>query len=44
MKREMDHEEYKEKREEGRTRKREKVRCAKEVYAKGGERALITRK
>jgi hypothetical protein len=36
----MDHEEYKEKREE-RARKREKAQRAKEVYAKGGERALM---
>jgi hypothetical protein len=41
MKHEMDREEYKEKQEEERARKREKARCVKEVNAKGGERALI---
>jgi hypothetical protein len=41
MKREMDREEYKEKREEERAQKREKARRAKEAYAKGGERALM---
>jgi hypothetical protein len=41
MKREIDREEYKEKREEERARKREKARRAKEAYAKGGERALM---
>jgi hypothetical protein len=41
MKREMDHEEYKEKQEEEMARKHEKARHAKEVYAKGGERALM---
>jgi hypothetical protein len=40
MKREMDREEYKDKREE-RARKREKARHAKGVYAKDGERALM---
>jgi hypothetical protein len=44
MKRVMDREEYKEKREEERARKHEKARRVKEAYAKGGERALITRK
>jgi hypothetical protein len=44
MKREMAHEEYKEKREEERARKREKARRVNEVYAKGGERALIKAK
>jgi hypothetical protein len=44
MKREMAREEYKEKREEERARKREKARRVKEVYAKGGERALIKAK
>jgi hypothetical protein len=44
MKREMAHEEYKEKREEERARKREKARCVKEAYAKGGERALMKAK
>jgi hypothetical protein len=42
MKREMAREEYKEKREEQRIRKCEKARCVKEVYARGGDRALIT--
>jgi hypothetical protein len=37
---EMDHEEYKEKREE-RVRKHEKVRCAKEAYARGGETMML---
>jgi hypothetical protein len=37
----MAHEEYKEKREEERARKHEKDRCAKEVYVRGGERALM---
>jgi hypothetical protein len=41
MKCEMDREEYKEKQEEERARKHEKARRAKEVNAKGGERALI---
>jgi hypothetical protein len=40
MQREMNHEEYKEKQEE-RARKCEKVRCAKETYSRGGEKALI---
>jgi hypothetical protein len=44
MKREMTREEYKEEREEERAQKREKARCAKEAYAKGGERALIKAK
>jgi hypothetical protein len=41
MQREMDHEEYKEKREEERAWKCEKARRAKEVYARGGEKALM---
>jgi hypothetical protein len=41
MQREMAHEEYNEKREEGRARKREKARCVKEVYARAGEKALM---
>jgi hypothetical protein len=41
MKREMDREEYKEKREKERARKHEKARHVKEVYVKGGERALM---
>jgi hypothetical protein len=41
MKHEMNCEEYKEKREEERVRKCEKVRRAKEAYARGGERALM---
>jgi hypothetical protein len=44
MKREMAGEEYKEKWEEERVWKREKARCAKEAYAKGGERALMKAK
>jgi hypothetical protein len=40
---EMDHEEYKAKREEERAQKHEKTRHAKKAYAKGGERALMTR-
>jgi hypothetical protein len=44
MKHEMACEEYKEKREEERARKREKTRCAKEAYAKGRERALMKAK
>jgi hypothetical protein len=39
--REMDREEYKEKREEVRARKREKARCAKEAYERGGEKVLV---
>jgi hypothetical protein len=39
--REMDREEYKEKPEEERARKREKARRAKEVYERGGEKALV---
>jgi hypothetical protein len=38
MKREMDREEYREKWEEERTRKREKAWRAKEAYDRGGER------
>jgi hypothetical protein len=41
MQREMDLEEYKEKREEERAEKSEKARRAKKVYTKGGERALM---
>jgi lysozyme family protein len=41
MQREMAREEYKEKREEEKTQKQEKTRCAKEAYARGGERALM---
>jgi hypothetical protein len=41
MKRDMDREEYKEKREEERARKCEKARRAKEACAKGGEKALM---
>jgi hypothetical protein len=41
MKREMDREEYKEKREEEMSQKHEKARHTKEAYAKGGERALM---
>jgi hypothetical protein len=37
---EMDHEEYKEEREHERARKREKARCAKEAYERGGDEAL----
>jgi hypothetical protein len=37
---EMDHEVYKEKREEERAWKREKARRAKEAYERGGEKAL----
>jgi hypothetical protein len=44
MKHEMAREEYKEKREDERARKREKTRRVMEVYAKGGERALIKAK
>jgi hypothetical protein len=39
--REMDREEYKEKREDERARKREKARRAKAVYERGGEKALV---
>jgi hypothetical protein len=39
--REMDCEEYKEKREEERARKREKARRAKAAYERGGEKALV---
>jgi hypothetical protein len=39
--REMDREEYKEKREEERARKREKARRVKEAYERGGEKALV---
>jgi hypothetical protein len=41
MQREMDRDEYKEKREEERTRKREKAQRAKEAYARGGEKVLM---
>jgi hypothetical protein len=37
---EIDHEEYKEKREEERACKREKAWRAKEVYERGGDEAL----
>jgi hypothetical protein len=40
MQREMDHEEYKEKREE-RAQKHEKTRLVKEAYARGGEKTLM---
>jgi hypothetical protein len=39
--REMDREEYNEKREEERTRKREKARCAKAAYERGDEKVLV---
>jgi hypothetical protein len=39
--REMDHEEYKTKREEERARKREKARRVKEAYERGGEKTLV---
>jgi hypothetical protein len=39
--REMDREEYKEKREEERARNHEKARCVKEAYERGGEKALV---
>jgi hypothetical protein len=41
MRSEMACEEYKEKREEERAQKHKKARCAKEVYTRGGERALM---
>jgi hypothetical protein len=41
MQREMTREEYKEKREEERALRHEKARRAKEVYARGGEKALM---
>jgi hypothetical protein len=41
MQHEMDREEYKEKREEERAQKREKARHVKEVYSRGGEKALM---
>jgi hypothetical protein len=41
MQREMDREEYKEKRDEEMARKHEKAQRAKEAYARGGEKALI---
>jgi stress-induced morphogen len=44
MKREIACEEYKDKREEERVRKREKARRAKEAYAKGGERVQMKAK
>jgi hypothetical protein len=37
---EMDCEEYKEKREQERSHKREKARCAKETYERGGDEGL----
>jgi hypothetical protein len=39
--REMDREEYKEKREEERAQKHEKARRAKAAYERGGEKALV---
>jgi hypothetical protein len=44
MKREMAREEYKEKQEEERAWKHQKSQRAKEMYAKGGERALMKAK
>jgi hypothetical protein len=44
MKREMAHEQYKEKREEERELKHEKARRVKKTYAKGGERSLMKAK
>jgi hypothetical protein len=41
MQREMHREDYKEKREDERARKREKARCVKEAYTRGGEKALM---
>jgi hypothetical protein len=41
MQREMVREEYKGKREEERAQKRKKTRCAKEAYARSGEKALM---
>jgi hypothetical protein len=41
---EIDREEYKEKPEEERAHKREKTRSVKEVYARGGEKALMNGK
>jgi hypothetical protein len=41
IQREMDREEYKEKREEERARKHEKARRVKETYEQGGEKALM---
>jgi hypothetical protein len=38
---EMDHDEYKGKREEERAQKREKARHAKEAYERGGEKVLM---
>jgi hypothetical protein len=38
---EMDHEEYKEKREAERAWKHEKERCVKEAYERGDEKALM---
>jgi hypothetical protein len=38
---EMDREEYKEKRKEGRARKHEKARHVKAAYERGGEKALV---
>jgi hypothetical protein len=40
MQREIDRDEYKEKREQERTRKRERARRANEAYEQGGEEAL----
>jgi hypothetical protein len=41
MQREMNHDEYKQKREEERARKRKKARRVKEAYERGGEKALM---
>lgn len=41
IRREMDREEDKKRREEERARKREKARRAKEAFVRGGEEALI---
>jgi hypothetical protein len=41
MQHEMDREEYKKKQEEERAQRREKARREKEVYARGGEKALL---
>jgi hypothetical protein len=44
MRRETDHEQVKEKRQEERARKHEKGRHAKEAYARGGEKELMKAK
>jgi hypothetical protein len=41
MHHEMNHEEYKEKREEEKAHKREKSRHANEAYARGGDKVLM---